>query len=192
MESVRISTDAAGRVVESSPAAAGLLLIQPRYLVGKPLVAFVVDRDRRRFRTALLSVARTGEDGELDLLIRRRDGSVVPADVSLRPRANGGRRGLVDWTLRMSPAVVADEEEAVRPRSDRERTLQRLFARFPYGVLAVRRDLRSSVVNPAARRAQARSCPSRGRASRSATTSPRSSATARTPVARSWRRPTSG
>src|SRR5436309_14240250 len=50
----QLRTQADGLVIEANAAAAEMLRVNPRFLPGKPLAAFVARGDRRRFRAWLL------------------------------------------------------------------------------------------------------------------------------------------
>jgi PAS domain S-box-containing protein len=51
-----LATDRRGRIVEANDAAGRMLQVEPRFLAGKPIAAFVDPVDRKRFRSWLLHV----------------------------------------------------------------------------------------------------------------------------------------
>ncbi len=58
-------TDAQGKIQEANLAAARLLNIEQRFLVGKPLLNFVAEPERRDFRTKLNQLCRTPQEERL-------------------------------------------------------------------------------------------------------------------------------
>ncbi len=145
----RIVTDPQGRILESAESAADLLGIPNRWLVGKPLAAFVPEHRRRAFRTMLLELSRGGGPTGTSLELRRRDGSELSVAVEAVPEPAGDR---VEW-------LIASPEEERSPAADPgalapplgAASLGRLFAQLPIGVVSVDSDLKVEYLNPAAR-----------------------------------------
>jgi len=143
-------TDVRGMITHASPEAAALLAIEGRWLLHKPLANFVVERDRRRFRTLLLELEAGRDAGAAGFALDLRSGGEIDARLE-------GRRveDSVKWQLTAEAGIaVAPGEPALlddTPAS-RERQFERLVNRLPQGVIVVDRELRVVYANPAARR----------------------------------------
>jgi PAS domain S-box-containing protein len=104
-------TDPVGRVREANRAAAALLGVERRFLIGKPLAAYVADGDRWGFRSTLSRLAKGEDDRVADrpLRLRRRDGQVVTAAVTVEPvLGRDGRPASLRWLLRRLEPEAAD------------------------------------------------------------------------------------
>ena len=133
--------DEHGAILEANVAAARLVGHDASRLVGKPLAAVVALEDRRRFRSEL---------GRL--------GSSEPASFEVR-LLHGDRQCVV--SLRTLPATVPRRVAvAISPdrplpplpvRTHSSERLQSFVMRFPYAVVAFRRDLRIAFANGHAR-----------------------------------------
>ena len=96
-----VVTDDQGLVSEASRSAAQLLGIRSAFLPGKPLAAFVVEADRRTFRTVLAAVAQGAGDRVAEVRVRRRDGVVRVVELSASHlHESGGPSGALGWQLR--------------------------------------------------------------------------------------------
>jgi PAS domain S-box-containing protein len=96
-----VVTDGQGLVAEASLSAAQLLGIRAAFLPGKPLAAFVIESDRRSFRTMLVAAARGSVDRTAEVRVRRRDGVVRVVELttsSLTESGEAGRR--LAWQMR--------------------------------------------------------------------------------------------
>jgi signal transduction histidine kinase len=136
-------TDDQGVICSAAENAADLLAIDERFLIGKPLVAFVATRDRRRFRKLLLGVGRNGEV-RMSLALTPRDRADVAAEV-----VASHSDGRIHWTV-TTPDGDSDAASAAVPSPDR--WADRLLTRLPQGIVVVDRYLRVVFANPAARR----------------------------------------
>jgi signal transduction histidine kinase len=143
----RIVTDANGRIVEATERAGELLGIEDRWLVGKPLAAFIPEANRRDFRTLLLDLAHGGGSTGLSLEIRRRNGQQLSVPVEAVAEARGGR---LEWLL-----AAPEHEGPPQPQAARAlphaASLARLLGRLPVGVVSVDPKLDVEYVNPAGR-----------------------------------------
>ena len=122
-------TDPVARIVEANRAAAALLDVDQRFLVGKPLAAYVTSEDRWEFRTMVnwLRQANDNRVADLPVRFRRRDGGFVGTAVTVQPVRDreGGIRTL-RWLLRevaffeperlLAPAGPVDEPDSFRSR----------------------------------------------------------------------------
>ena len=146
-QEVRIVTDLHGRIVGASPEAGKLFAIEDRWLLGKPLAAFVADDHRRAFRNLLLALSRGASPGGLSLAVRRRDGTDVSVDVEAVEEVERER---LEWVLARGPdADVQMVPEGLGP--DKTLPYARLLARLPVGVISLDRRLMVEYLNPAAR-----------------------------------------
>lgn len=65
-------TDADGTIREANRAAADLLGIAHNYLMGKPLIIFISQEERRAFRTKLLRLREVGSEREWEVIVKPR------------------------------------------------------------------------------------------------------------------------
>jgi two-component system phosphate regulon sensor histidine kinase PhoR len=141
-------SDARGLITGTSTEAAAILAIEERWLVGKPLANFVSLRDRSHFRTLLLDLEHgRAETARCTLVLEPRRGDEVAAAI-----AATRRDGRIDWTID-ADAELPSPDAPSAAESDGSRLLARVFARLPYGVVVVDRNLDVVFANPAARRA---------------------------------------
>ncbi|MBX6341393.1 MAG: PAS domain S-box protein, partial [Thermomicrobiaceae bacterium] len=131
-------TDLHGVIQEANLAAAALLRLRARRLVGKPLAAFVDPSERARFRTDLLRLRHLGRLEDLALRLRPRKGGPVLASVTVEAvRADQGEPVGLRWLARDVTAqrelerqirdLNADLERRVVERTeDLERARERL------------------------------------------------------------------
>jgi PAS domain-containing protein len=76
-----IGTTTSGMVTTANAAAAQLLGVQVRHLVGKPLIVFVPAAERARLRRLIGEVARTAAEGQLLAHVTPRYGPPVPVSI---------------------------------------------------------------------------------------------------------------
>src|SRR5262249_23054772 len=72
-------TDADGNVQEANRAATGLLKIEKRFLVGKPLISFVEEEAKREFHAGLTRLREAGRLPDWEVCLQPRTGA--PVDV---------------------------------------------------------------------------------------------------------------
>jgi signal transduction histidine kinase len=133
--------DEHGAIVEANAAAATMLGHERSGLVGKPLAAMVGLDDRRRFRRELGRLG-AGEPVVLELRLLHGDES---CGISLHA---------LTATVPRRVAVAISLERPRPPAPPRPRASERLQSfvlRFPYPVIAFRRDLRVAFANGHAR-----------------------------------------
>jgi PAS domain S-box-containing protein len=153
-----------GIVQEANDAAALLLNVDPRRMMGKPLGVFVPTDARHEFRLRLARAAREGRLRDWETLLRPRRGA-APVPVSCTVEAVLGGGGLATglrWLVRdVSERRRADEnrqallrEEAARVEAERRRALMEAVLRhMPGGViLAEPPDGRIAMFNAQAER----------------------------------------
>ncbi len=76
-------TDTQGIIREANRAAVGLLKVSQKFLVGKPLINFIPDQERRVFRSDLIRLHHIDRLQEWELRLRSREGSEFDAAVSV-------------------------------------------------------------------------------------------------------------
>jgi PAS domain S-box-containing protein len=116
-------TDPVARILQANRAAAALLDVDQRFLVGKPLAAYVASEDRWEFRSTVNLLRRAGGNriANLPVQFRRRSGGVVNTAVTVQPvRNREGALKTLRWLLRdLAPSepnrLVVHGELARRP-----------------------------------------------------------------------------
>ena len=98
-------TDAQGKIQEANSVAARLLNIDPKFLVGKPLVNFVTPQERQGFRTKLNQLYQVNQvqEWEVRLMPRAPQGTLAPLDASMTVGAIRNWEGelvALRWLLR--------------------------------------------------------------------------------------------
>jgi PAS domain S-box-containing protein len=127
-------TDPVARILEANRAAAALLDVDQRFLVGKPLAAYVASEDRWQFRSMVNWLRKV--DGtrvaNLPVQFRRRGGVVMDVAVTVQPVRDGeGVLRSLRWVLRDVALAgperfVADDQMAVEQDDARTRHLEAL------------------------------------------------------------------
>lgn len=107
-----VETDEMGKVVEANQAAAELLGLPTRLLIGRLLVGFVHADARRAFRRDLSAAVEGGVAGERLFVIEPRDGRSFTAGVTIAPAlSRQADTTLVRWLIRDVSERVKLEEE---------------------------------------------------------------------------------
>jgi PAS domain S-box-containing protein len=127
-------TDPVARILEANRAAAALLDVDQRFLVGKPLAAYVASEDRWEFRSTVNLLRRADANlvADLPVQFRRRGGGVIGTAVTVQPvRNREGALQTLRWLLRdLAPSepkrLVAQGELAVERDDVRKRHLEAL------------------------------------------------------------------
>jgi signal transduction histidine kinase len=144
---VVILTDLHGRIITVSEGIAELLHIDGKWLLGKPLAAFVVEARRREFRTMLLELAHGAESLATTLELRPRGSGGGTLEAEMLVEAKGDR---IEWSIVRAVEAEPAEEPPVVP-SGLPVPLFRLVGRLPIGVVSIDRNLIVEYLNPAAR-----------------------------------------
>jgi signal transduction histidine kinase len=141
-------------ITQASEDVAALLAIEQKWLVKKPLAAFISEGDRRRFRRLLLELERGERARDGNFVLLNRAHAEIPAQLAATQRA-----GAVAWKVATSPRELASDRSA--PASEeaerhvvlvRELQFHRLLTRLPQGVIVLDMQLGVEYANPAARR----------------------------------------
>jgi len=143
-------TDLNGRITSASTGTGVLLAIDDRWLIGKPLAAFVVDEERRDFRVLLLDLGRGRGPVGTFLRLQRRDGLQV--EVEAEAGMNGDTAQL-EWLLASDQLEFTDDDGAAAAAAAvlPGRAVHALLGRLPIGVISFHDDLVVEYANPAAR-----------------------------------------
>jgi PAS domain S-box-containing protein len=110
-----ITTDGSGMIRELNRGAATLFNISPEFIVGKPIVVFIDEAERRNFRTRIYRARVDGAEQEWTATLRPRDGEAVRTFFSVGPMldAHGQVTGL-RWLIR---DVSARREDVINDRA---------------------------------------------------------------------------
>jgi PAS domain S-box-containing protein len=127
-------TDPAARILEANRAVAAMLAVDQRFLVGKPLAAYVASEDRWQFRSTVNWLRRADGNrvANLPVQFRRRSGVVMDIAVTVQPVRDGdGVLQTLRWVLRDFAVVgpehsVADDELALERDDARQQHLEAL------------------------------------------------------------------
>uniref|UniRef100_B8HMX7 Circadian input-output histidine kinase CikA n=1 Tax=Cyanothece sp. (strain PCC 7425 / ATCC 29141) TaxID=395961 RepID=B8HMX7_CYAP4 len=96
-----VVTDIHGTVREANCAAAALLNLAPQYLVGKPLINFVADEQRREFRSMLLQLQRVHRLQEWEVRLCPRQKAAFEAALTVAAvRNHYGQSIALRWLMR--------------------------------------------------------------------------------------------
>jgi PAS domain-containing protein len=101
MPTACVCADEEGRITRANRAAALLLNVSVRHLVGQPLLLFTVDREA--FLDLTRSMRRDRAPIQCALVIRPRERSAIPVSVALLPRGPGNT---TEWLWFLAPAPV--------------------------------------------------------------------------------------
>jgi PAS domain S-box-containing protein len=94
-------TDAEGTIREANRAAARLLQVEPRFLVGKPMIAFVVGEAHSAFYGGLTRLRQVGRLPEWEVRLQPRTGAPVDAILTVEVVADReGRPSGLRWLVR--------------------------------------------------------------------------------------------
>ncbi|MCL1464972.1 PAS domain S-box protein [Argonema galeatum] len=96
-----VVTDAQGKIREANRAAASLFNLSQDYLVGKPLIVFVVESERWAFRSELNRQRHKDRVQELEVVMQGRGGQSFDASIRVAPAID--RRGYaiaLRWLIR--------------------------------------------------------------------------------------------
>ncbi|MBD2386077.1 PAS domain S-box protein [Cylindrospermum sp. FACHB-282] len=108
-------TDAEGIIKETNLAAANLLSVRPKYLVGKPLVVFIAQEDRLTFITKLHNLQNLQY---WEVLIQPRDGQTFPASIKVAT-VNDSQGKQIGWRwLLCNISERKQAEESLRQATD--------------------------------------------------------------------------
>jgi PAS domain S-box-containing protein len=147
-------TDENGVVRELNAAAAEILGVEARFMIGKPLVAFIPPPGRRDFRSALIELARRPGPRRWQLDLLARDGAAVHVRVTAAPAGAATPPGDLRWAFEDVTEDAVREQSVRRLASELEtRALERtaeleeqhalleaVIENMPAGVILVSRE----------------------------------------------------
>ena len=94
-------TDVSGKIEEANRAAAKLLNVEPRFLVGKPLSVFIDREERQNFYSLINQLSQMERTQEWEVRLQPRNGTVFDAVLTVTPvRNNDGKPIALRWLLR--------------------------------------------------------------------------------------------
>jgi len=121
-----VVTGLAGVVQEANRAALDLFQTSEKAMRGKPLIVYVAEQDRARFRVGFPRLKMGERLAEWELTLQRRDRSPFPAVVTVVHEAGLGRRPPeLRWIVR-DVSARRETEQALRESEERLRHAQRL------------------------------------------------------------------
>jgi len=144
-----VVTNSLGIVREANRAAADMLGVEPRFLVGKPLATFVAGDDRSDLRALINGFGAATEVDGWSIRLVPRDGESITVSVSASA-ARDARNELVGirWIVR----DVSEREHSDRQLLALADERQTLLDSAPEGICRLDRDGNIDYVNPAAAR----------------------------------------
>jgi two-component system, sensor histidine kinase len=106
-----VVTDRNGLIIDANHWVGELLGLPVERLVGKPLVTYVVEADRRRFRRLLLRLGKAPGVHEFELVLDSRNGTPFDAELTVATGDAGVTDDLLRFTIRDIRARKAAEVE---------------------------------------------------------------------------------
>jgi PAS domain S-box-containing protein len=105
-------TDIKGTISQANYAAAKLLNIDQKYLIGKKLISFIPDTDRQAFRVMLTQLYGMKRLQEWEVRLSRRDNTVCDAAMTVVTVYDGNNKAIaLRWQLREITARKQAEEQ---------------------------------------------------------------------------------
>ena len=94
-------TDSSGIILEANSAAANLLKIAPKFVLGKPLASFILDQQRSGFCSELVALQKSDRQPEYILGMQPRSGESLDVALTLKTiRDSEGNLLTLHWLLR--------------------------------------------------------------------------------------------
>ncbi|MFP5273860.1 PAS domain-containing protein [Coleofasciculus sp.] len=111
LPSACLETDTNGKITQANRAAAKMLNISQRFLVGKPLDIFLIKSDRRKFPAKLIEIQQRNVKQEWIAQIQPRQGEPLEAALTVTPDCN-----LENQPIRLHWIVqdISDRQQALR------------------------------------------------------------------------------
>lgn len=143
-------TDNNGVIREANPAASQMLHKAMQYLVGKPLVTWIEDQDRKAFRTHINRILQHGsvENFEMRMNFHKQNTGAIFSFAAGPVRGETGIVVAVRWMIR----DVTRFREAEYSLEEHRSRFQTLFKNSTVGIQLLDQSGYTIVANPAARR----------------------------------------
>jgi PAS domain S-box-containing protein len=130
-----VVTDATGTIQEANRAIATLLAVSQDFLVGKPLVVFVADKDRTPFHVQLTRLTGLQRFEDWEVYLQPREGKPFPAAITIMRDPEDKLIGL-RWLIR----DITKRKEAEEALKASETRYRRLFESAKDGILLLDAD----------------------------------------------------
>ena len=130
-----VVTDATGTIQEANRAIATLLAVSQDFLVGKPLVVFVADKDRTPFQVQLTRLTGLQRFEDWEVYLQPREGKPFPAAITIMRDPEDKLIGL-RWLIR----DITQRKEAEEALKASETRYRRLFESAKDGILLLDAD----------------------------------------------------
>jgi PAS domain S-box-containing protein len=117
-----------GIILEANHAACEMLDVPQRFIERKPLVSYVAEGDRKKFRAALyeLNQSNSMEPGEIEVRLQARNGEVIDVGITVgRVRDETGKPVTLRWLLRDISERKQAEEEIRKLNAELEQRVQK-------------------------------------------------------------------
>ena len=132
-----VVTDATGTIQEANRAIATLLAVPQDFLVGKPLVVFVAEKDRKAFHIQLTRLTESQRLEDWEVYLQPREGKPFPAAITTSIIRNPEDKLVgLRWLIR----DITERKEAEEALKASETRYRRLFESAKDGILLLDAD----------------------------------------------------
>ena len=140
-----ITTDPFGKILDANSSASACLQVDARFLVGRPILTYVVPEHRRRLRTWMLGLTRRAARDSITARMKRRSEVTFDAEISVTASADEIWWAIVDVTAqRQAEESVWELNREIELRvAAQARELQAVYDEFPLGIAIVDAATRS-------------------------------------------------
>jgi len=134
-----LTTDPFGKVVEANASAGVCFQMEKRFLVGKPLLSYVVPEQRRRVRAWMLDLVRRGAVGTASARMTRRSGIAFDASLTATPFDDEIWWAILDETAerRAEESLWELNRELDALAAQRVQELHAVYDALPFGIAVV-------------------------------------------------------
>ncbi|HEX8465157.1 MAG TPA: PAS domain S-box protein [Abditibacterium sp.] len=142
-----IITDKYGVILEANRAVSGMLGLQPRFLLGKPLVTFVPVLLRTAFR-AIITRVEQEKRCEWEAQLQPRRASNVPVHITVASGGSGASSDTLRWMLR----DMSESQRSALALHEANQLLSGLINASPVAIKVINRNGQITLWNPAAQK----------------------------------------